>query len=96
MIFKGSRYTSIAVIQPLAADGKSRRVLAERPIAPAPAALQHVVSDGERLDQLANNFYAEPTKYWLILDANLDVLNPFELLQAGRTIAIPPNRIVPS
>ncbi|HEX7843730.1 MAG TPA: hypothetical protein VF469_39925 [Kofleriaceae bacterium] len=96
MVFKGSRYTGIALIQPMAADGKSRRVLAQRRVVGAPAVLQHVVSEGQRLDQLANNFYAEPTKYWLILDANLDVLNPFELLQTGRTIAVPPNRIVRS
>jgi nucleoid-associated protein YgaU len=96
MLFKGSRYTGVAVIQPVGADGKSRRSLALRPIAAAPGVLQHVVAEGERLDQLANNFYAEPSKYWLILDANLDTLNPFELLQTGRTIAIPQNRIVPS
>ena len=96
MVFKGSRYTSIAVIEPIAADGKSRRVLALRPTARVPAALQHVVSVGERLDQLANNFYAEPTKYWLILDANPGVLNPFDLLETGQAIAVPQNRIVRS
>ena len=61
---------------------------------PAPGQLQHVVSEGERLDQLANTFYGEPTKYWLILDANLDVLNPFELLEAGMPIHVPRNRLV--
>jgi nucleoid-associated protein YgaU len=96
MIFQGSRYTNIALIQPMAADGKSRRVLATREIARPLVAFHHVVSEGERLDQLATNFYSEATKYWLILDANSDVLNPFELLQAGRSIAIPKNRIVRS
>jgi nucleoid-associated protein YgaU len=94
MVFKGSRYSSIEVIQPLAADGKSRRVLAPRPILPVRGVLEHVVCEGQRLDQLATNFYSESTKYWLILEANLDVLNPFELLQVGETIDIPQNRIV--
>jgi nucleoid-associated protein YgaU len=94
MIFKGSRYTDVQVIQPLGAEGKSPRVLAERRITREPGVLEHVAAEGERLDQLAANFYGEPTKYWLILDANLETLNPFELLQPGRTIRVPQNRIV--
>jgi len=96
MVFKGSRYTRINVIQPLNSDGKSPRVLAERPIVAAPGKLEYVVSDGERLDQLSSRFFGEATKYWLILDANLDVLNPFELLQAGIAIHVPQNVIVHS
>ena len=96
MVFKGSRYTRINVIQPLNAAGKSPRVLAERPIVAAPGKLKYIVSDGERLDQLAARFFGEATKYWLILDANLDVLNPFELLEAGVAIDVPQNVIVHS
>jgi nucleoid-associated protein YgaU len=94
MVFKGSRYAALDVIQPVRADGKSPRVLAERPIPLTPGVLVHTVTEGERLDQLASQFYSDPTKYWLILDANLDQLNPFELLQAGGAVQIPRNRIV--
>jgi nucleoid-associated protein YgaU len=96
VVFKGSRYAGVQVIQPLRADGTRPRVLVSRVITPAGGVLSHVVSEGERLDQLATRFYVEPTKYWLILDANLEVLNPFELLRAGDRIQIPQNRIVRS
>ncbi len=94
MVFKGSRYASVDVIQPVRADGKSPRVLAERPTPATPGVLAHTITEGERLDQLASQFYSEPTKYWIILDANLAELNPFDLLQPGRAIQIPRNRIV--
>jgi nucleoid-associated protein YgaU len=96
LIFKGSRYSNADVVAPPGADGKSRRVLAQRTGPPATPVLQHVVADGERLDHLATRFYSEPTRYWLILDANPDVLNPFELLVTGKTIGIPQNRLADS
>jgi len=94
MIFKGSRYTKIEVITPTNSGGASPRVLALRPTDVAPGAVEHVVAEGERLDQLANRYFGEPKKYWLILDANPEVLNPLELLVVGRRIKIPRNRIV--
>jgi nucleoid-associated protein YgaU len=96
MVFKGSRYTNVEVIQPVRADGKSPRVLALRPNDHVSGVLLHIASEGERLDQLATNFYGEPTKYWLILDANPEVLNPFELLVAGLALKVPQDRIVRS
>ncbi len=96
MVFKGSRYTDAEVIQPLGPDGKSPRVLASRLIPAVAGVLDHVASDAERIDQLAANFYGDPTKYWLILDANPATLNPFELIEAGRIIKIPQDRIVRS
>jgi nucleoid-associated protein YgaU len=94
MIFKGSRYSHTEVISPVAADGRAPRVLATREVPPAPGALEHMVFEGDRLDTLAARYYSEPTKYWLILDANPEPLNPFELLVPGTIIRIPRNRIV--
>jgi nucleoid-associated protein YgaU len=94
MIFKGSRYSSAEVITSVDADGRSVRVLSARAIPPAPGALEYIVSEGDRLDSLATRFYAEPTRYWLILDANPEPLNPFELLEPGRPIQVPRNRLV--
>jgi nucleoid-associated protein YgaU len=94
MVFKGSRYTGTPVIGPEEAEMGGRRSLAMRSIPHTPGALAYAVVEGERLDHLANRFYSEPQKYWLILDANPDVLNPFDLLQTGRRIQIPKNRIV--
>ena len=92
MVFKGSRYANADVIEPPGAHGVRRRVLAARPIPETPAVLDHIVTDEERLDHLAHHFYRDPTKYWLILDANTDALNPFDLLRPGRRVRIPANR----
>src|SRR5215471_11950718 len=96
MVFTGSRYIGVEVTTPQNAQGTSPRVLALRVIPPTPGALDHLVTEGTRLDQLAAQLYSEPTKYWLILDANPDVLNPLDLLAPGRRISIPRDRIVSS
>jgi nucleoid-associated protein YgaU len=96
MIFTGSRYIGVEVTNPLDAQGTTPRVLGLRVIPPTPGALEHLVVEGARLDQLAFQFYSEPTRYWLILDANPEVLNPLELLTPGRRIRIPRDRIVSS
>ncbi len=93
MVFKGSRYSKTPVIAPENAARTAPRVLAARDIPPAPGVLNYTVVESERLDQLAFRFYSDAQKYWLILDANPEILNPFELLQAGRVIRIPNNRL---
>jgi nucleoid-associated protein YgaU len=93
MVFKGSRYASTPVVSPETDNRTTPRVLGLRPVPPAPGTLTYTVMEGDRLDQLANRFYSDPRKYWLILDANPEVLNPFDLLQTGRQIRIPGNRV---
>lgn len=95
MIFKGSRYGGTDVVEIVTGPGnRTTRTLAIRAIPPAPSALEYTVVEGERLDTLAARFYTEATKYWLLLDANLETLNPFELLVPGATIHVPKNRLV--
>jgi nucleoid-associated protein YgaU len=93
MVFKGSRYASTPVFSLKTDNRTTPRVLGQRPVPPAPGAFTYTVMEGDRLDQLANRFYSDPRKYWLILDANPEVLNPFELLEPGRQIRIPRNRV---
>ena len=93
MIFKGSRYAKTAVINPPDTTGENPRSLAARVMPKTSGAFEYTVMEGERLDQLAARFYSEPKKYWLLLDANPEPLNPFELLVPGRRIKIPKNRI---
>jgi nucleoid-associated protein YgaU len=95
MIFQSSRYAMTEVITALDARGKTARALGRRRILPTPGVLEHVVLEGERLDQLAHRFYGDPLKSWLILDANPEELNPFLLLRPGRRIKVPQNRVVP-
>ena len=45
---------------------------------------------GDRLDLLANKFYNDPQKGWLILQANPEYSHEFEI-QVGDNIVIPKN-----
>ena len=95
MIFEGSRYARTEVIPALDSRGEAVRVLDLRRIPPTPGVLEHVVVEGERLDQLAQRFYGDPLKSWLILDANPEELDPFLLLRPGRRIKVPQNQAAP-
>jgi nucleoid-associated protein YgaU len=52
---------------------------------------EHRVVAGERLDQLAQRYYGDPLKYWLICDAN-DTIFPEDLMVPGRILRIPKNQ----
>jgi nucleoid-associated protein YgaU len=93
VVFQGSRYVDVEVIKATASDGSTRRTLATRRLPAREAVHEQTVSGGERLDLLADRFYGDPTRYWLILDANPNELNPFRLLQPGRRVRIPRNEL---
>jgi nucleoid-associated protein YgaU len=94
MIHKGSRYVGTPVITGQDPPDPEPRALARRTIPPTPGVARHTVSDGERLDHLADRYYGNPQRYWLLLDANADELNPFHLLVPGRRIELPRNRVI--
>ncbi len=60
---------------------------------PAEPVRTHTVVAGERIDHLADRYYGDPLKFWLICDAN-DALFPEELMVPGRVLKIPPNRLL--
>lgn len=56
----------------------------------------HLVHQGDRLDLLAYRYYGDPTKWWVVADANRDLLPveqlPFALLEGdmvGAYLKIP-------
>jgi nucleoid-associated protein YgaU len=54
-----------------------------------PSTITYVISDGDRIDNLAQRFLGDPALYWTICDVN-GASDPDELTaQAGRTIVIP-------
>ncbi|RZI53871.1 MAG: hypothetical protein EOP16_00555 [Pseudonocardia sp.] len=55
----------------------------------------HVISDGERLDHLADHYYGEPTSWWHICDANPEFISPLAMIRQEpiRTCAYPLLRI---
>src|SRR5205814_5379403 len=65
MLFNGSRYSAVDIVEVTGPDGRVSRTLALRAIAPAASGLEHTVADGERLDNLAAGFYGDATRYWL-------------------------------
>ncbi|MGW0591318.1 hypothetical protein [Streptosporangium sp. NPDC002607] len=95
MLFPGSRYAATEVVEVADPDGTRRRTLVTRRVPRTPGVLEYVVLDGERLDHLAARFYSDPQKYWLILDANPEELDPFRLMRPGRRIRIPRDRTAP-
>ena len=92
MFFDGSRYARVPDAP--FADGEGRVVSLKRTREPASTelALVYQVRVGDRLDSLAFKFYRDPRKWWLIADANADVLALEELLEPGRLLRIPKDR----
>lgn len=52
--------------------------------------LVYKVKVGDRLDILAQRFYNDPQKGWVILQANPEYTNEYEI-KAGETLIIPKN-----
>ena len=59
-----------------------------REIAPSPTDLIHVLSMGERLDNLAQKYYGDPMLVWVIMCANPEYANEFEI-PFGKKVRIP-------
>lgn len=48
----------------------------------------HQVLANERIDQIAYTYYADATRWWVIADANPEILD-FSSLQAGYLLRVP-------
>jgi nucleoid-associated protein YgaU len=96
MFFKGSRYERVKDYVALDVRGSRNRVKRMRRISQQPKqqqqpqkkALTYIIKEGDRLDLLAHTYYGDPTKFWLICDAN-QTMFPHELLVPGKRIIIP-------
>jgi nucleoid-associated protein YgaU len=90
MFFKGSRYATVGDNQITDARGRVVRYKNVRFIPSTVGQVAHTVSQGERLDRLAHQYYRDAERFWRIGDAN-HALWPDDLLaEAGRTLVIPP------
>ncbi len=92
MFFPNSRYSRIETVQyPL--TGGREIVYVRRRFLPQAASLEvqaeHVVTQGERLDNITALHVGDPEQYWQICDAN-NAMRPEELEeQTGRRLRIP-------
>jgi hypothetical protein len=91
LIFKGSRYQNVPVNKVVTAAGQTVPALGIRFIPSTPAGFFQTFTADQRLDLLAYRFYRNPEKFWLIADANTE-MDPEDLLDPGRQLAIPPDR----
>lgn len=74
---RGSRYRDVPGTT--AADGGAAAL---RPLPAVTGSVRHVVTAGERLDQLATAYYGQPLLWWRICDANPAFLSPLALVGA--------------
>ncbi len=92
MFLKGSRYERVKDYVATDAKEITNKVKQIRQIEKLDKAFVYVIEEGDRLDNLANRFYGDPTKFWIICDAN-DVMFPSDLVVPGMKIIIPQENI---
>jgi nucleoid-associated protein YgaU len=92
MFFDGSRYLHVADATLTDGAGRSVSIKSTREPAATDTALKYQVRVGDRLDALAFKFYRDARKWWLIADANPDVITLEQLLEPGRLLRIPRDR----
>lgn len=92
MFFDGSRYGRVPDATFTDAEGRTVSLKRTREPAATEEAIVYQVRVGDRLDLLAFKFYQNPRKWWLIADANLEVLSIEQLLEPGRLLRIPKDR----
>ncbi|MFK0293008.1 hypothetical protein ACIQU6_21380 [Streptomyces sp. NPDC090442] len=90
---RSSRYAGIGIGVHVMSEGTEVRYAKRRLLPPleqdADELVPHVVSGGERLDQLGQRYFGDPGQWWRIADAN-PVLEPRELTEEpGVEIAVP-------
>jgi hypothetical protein len=89
-----SRYYDLETAKMTVGDEEGQRVISykRRRIIPSGETMttlvEHTVTQGDRLDNLAARYVGDPEQFWRICDAN-DVLRPEELTEEiGRIIKI--------
>lgn len=92
MFFNGSRYLKVKDYSVTDKNGNTHTVKRARPYRALEGDFLYQVRHGDRLDLLAYKFYRSGRKWWLICDANPDLMHPDEALQVGRILVIPKNR----
>lgn len=88
-IFKNSRYTGAYVFS----DELDREIifldpLSEPKFSPSQDDLLIEISQGDRLDLLAERFYGDPALDWVILECNPNVRDPFGI-NVGDIVRVP-------
>jgi len=91
MFSENSRYKDVKEYTPVDSKGEKHKVKRIRFIPSYQSALPHMIKEGDRLDHVSQKYFGDPTKYWLIVDVN-DEMVPHDLIKAGKKIIIPKER----
>lgn len=87
-IYTNSRYAGQTVLRVLNSDGVTYPTIYYSAPSPPIRYLHYKVVLGDRLDNLANKFFNDPTLWWFIAQANPEIFYPDQLLP-GSIIRIP-------
>ena len=90
MFFKGSRYADVEDRE-ITVNGETIRYKRIRIIQDTSAHARHRVRSGERLDHIAHTFYMDSERFWRICDANCAMWPDDLVIEADRSIWIPPS-----
>ncbi len=90
MFLPNSRYAKVATVTTRLATGEEVQALKRRQLTPASGTPQTVI-DGDRLDVIAQQQYADSTQFWHIADANTALDSRDLAKTAGDTVNVPQN-----
>jgi nucleoid-associated protein YgaU len=85
-----SRYANIDVATIETADRRTVAYLRRRFVPSSPGmsiVAEHVLTEGDRLDNLAARYLGDPEQFWRLCDAN-NALRPDDLIEVGRRLRI--------
>lgn len=92
MFARQSRYFTIETATLTAADGREIVHVKRRFLPPRSAFMEvgeHVVTRGDRLDNVTARYLRDPEQFWRLADAN-EAMKPAELMdEIGRALVIP-------
>lgn len=88
MFFKGSRYEKVQTVRQSIA-GREVVYKKTRFIRPPRAEQSHIVSDGDRLDLIADRYLKDSERFWRICDSASAQWPPELIGRPGRRIGIP-------
>ena len=89
-IYQGSRY-EYATVDFVATDvdvDNNAVVFYNSYFNPAIQFFEYTVVEGDRLDSISQTFYGRSDRWWLILDNNPTIIDPFNV-EAGTVLRIP-------
>lgn len=88
-IFANSRYAASQVAALEKGGQVVNVILPGQQAAQTFSYVSHMITDSDRLDNLANQYYGDPTQWWMIANANPELNPDFTSLAPGTVIRVP-------